>query len=129
MKSIRKDNVKTTASDLGVSIGDVFEVLNEDDSFDKTQHIRLFNTGELVEFINDDGTDCPKFKSIGRGVDAYESFSCLAPYSKVEHICQETKVESMLSLSTSFKDGEINISLKSTSLDTYIKLVNFIKTL
>lgn len=80
MKSIRTDDVKVTAKDLGVKVGDKFVVLPVDERYASTfTHVEV---GSVVRLSKDDNTDLPYFECCDSGEDVCIRFSCLARYEE-----------------------------------------------
>jgi len=63
-----------TAKELGFKSGDKFRVM-------KSPSL-LFNKGDVIEFIYDDGTECPKFRRLSDGYVGYKYFEYLEPLEK-----------------------------------------------
>lgn len=137
MKSIRKDDVKTTATGLDVKIGDKFIVLSRYESYNNEAHTPDFCTvGDIVVFCYDDNTVCPKFENVRTGEKFYESFSCLARYKGVNEadVVDKTKLEIV---KTSFglnydKDDDTmlcKVEIDNITFEQYQKLLTFINTL
>lgn len=84
MKSIRTDDVKVTAKDLGVKVGDKFIVLSEEESFKSVYNSSKprLPAGTVVVLVQDDDTSMPYFKVIDKEEELYMFFSYLARYEE-----------------------------------------------
>lgn len=140
MKSIRKDDVKTTAKELGVKVGDKFVVLSSDDSYSNHEFLREYcGVGDILTLDNDDGSFCPCFKNNSNGKEFYENFSCLARYEDVDvtQTCLIDKglnlevVEASFGNSYDKDDGTMmcKVEINNITFEQYQKLLNFINTL
>lgn len=94
MKSVRRDDVKVTAKDLGFKVGDRFIVLSREDCYNHS--VSNFEAGSVLTLLVDDYTCSPLFRREATGGEYYESFSCLSRYeepTKAEIVLDKVKFD------------------------------------
>jgi len=111
VKSIRKCDVKVTAEELGVKVGDRFVVLSPENSFEGEKYYSgdeyIVKVGDVLTFIYDDNTPVPKFCNERTSEKYYESFACLARYEEKQEPVEYTIGEKITTVTNAhFNDVE-----------------------
>ena len=65
----------TLATEAGFVVGNKYRIRNVDTT--GSDGVKGFNTGDIVEFIYDDGSHCPQFKSLDGSREYYLFFEGL----------------------------------------------------
>lgn len=147
-KSIRKCCEKTTASELGVEVGDKFVVLSPEQSYGGEHHYSELRVGDIVELCYDDNTDIPCFSRVSDGLRFYESFCCLTRYEESGAVAEPTPLpstnatfirraeyQSAAAVEADWgEEGKCSLSsskiiVEGLTPEQYISLINFINSM